>query len=238
MTYQTAIPRAFKGVASFSFALFFAAWIASLWFPLRMSKGGFMPRLSGGVVVWPILGPHKSPSRPTNFGFVLPKICRAPVVVQEEIDQAIAKGISANRKRKLWKEEVLRPLRLTGDQFGNPISASSPYSYGYAPSGVLTLVDIDDRYLGEGVFDSDRLHFTKVVGYTIRATAVEIPMWMPCGILSIFVLWLWHPNIAALVRKFRTPIGYCRGCGYNLTGNTSGRCPECGRVTDQQIVVT
>jgi len=21
----------------------------------------------------------------------------------------------------------------------------------------------------------------------------------------------------------------CRGCGYNLTGNSSGRCPECGR---------
>ena len=23
------------------------------------------------------------------------------------------------------------------------------------------------------------------------------------------------------------PRGHCRSCGYNLTGNTSGRCPEC-----------
>jgi hypothetical protein len=24
------------------------------------------------------------------------------------------------------------------------------------------------------------------------------------------------------------PIGLCRRCGYNLTGNLSGVCPECG----------
>lgn len=25
------------------------------------------------------------------------------------------------------------------------------------------------------------------------------------------------------------PFGTCFQCGYDLTGNTSGRCPECGR---------
>ena len=24
------------------------------------------------------------------------------------------------------------------------------------------------------------------------------------------------------------PSGHCQSCGYDLTGNTSGRCPECG----------
>lgn len=28
-------------------------------------------------------------------------------------------------------------------------------------------------------------------------------------------------------RRLRRP-GHCRQCGYNLTGNVSGRCPECG----------
>lgn len=25
------------------------------------------------------------------------------------------------------------------------------------------------------------------------------------------------------------PFGHCRTCGYNLTGNVSGVCPECGK---------
>jgi hypothetical protein len=26
---------------------------------------------------------------------------------------------------------------------------------------------------------------------------------------------------------------WCRGCGYNLRGNVSGRCPECGRAREE-----
>jgi len=29
-------------------------------------------------------------------------------------------------------------------------------------------------------------------------------------------------------RRFRLTHGLCLTCGYNLTGNVSGRCPECG----------
>jgi hypothetical protein len=28
------------------------------------------------------------------------------------------------------------------------------------------------------------------------------------------------------------PSGHCRKCGYNLTGNVSGVCPECGNVIE------
>ncbi len=34
----------------------------------------------------------------------------------------------------------------------------------------------------------------------------------------------------AYIRKPRPP-GTCRTCGYNLTGNTTGICPECGSPT-------
>lgn len=29
--------------------------------------------------------------------------------------------------------------------------------------------------------------------------------------------------------RSRYPLGHCQSCGYNLTGNVSGRCPECGQ---------
>lgn len=34
----------------------------------------------------------------------------------------------------------------------------------------------------------------------------------------------------ALFRPWHPP-GYCQNCGYDLTGNVSGRCPECGKET-------
>ena len=30
-------------------------------------------------------------------------------------------------------------------------------------------------------------------------------------------------------RKLRFPSGHCQTCGYDLTGNVSGICPECGK---------
>jgi hypothetical protein len=49
-----------------------------------------------------------------------------------------------------------------------------------------------------------------------------VPFWL---VLSVFVpvtgvLW-WRD-------RRRIPPGHCR-CGYDLTGNVSGRCPECGQ---------
>lgn len=40
------------------------------------------------------------------------------------------------------------------------------------------------------------------------------------------VCWLFV-NARAVLR--RLPKGLCPNCGYDLTGNTSGRCPECRR---------
>lgn len=33
--------------------------------------------------------------------------------------------------------------------------------------------------------------------------------------------------------RHRFPIGNCQKCGYNLTSNVSGRCPECGNEQEQ-----
>ncbi|MFH1746134.1 MAG: hypothetical protein ABIG44_03715 [Planctomycetota bacterium] len=55
-----------------------------------------------------------------------------------------------------------------------------------------------------------------------RVTTVTAPLWLglaPMGAVTALLWWLDRRNI---------PPGHCRKCGYNLTGNVSGVCPECG----------
>ena len=51
---------------------------------------------------------------------------------------------------------------------------------------------------------------------------VDIPLWIPLVVVAISTGFLWRRE-----RK-RPRSGHCRSCGYNLTGNVSGVCPECG----------
>ncbi len=51
---------------------------------------------------------------------------------------------------------------------------------------------------------------------------IWIPLWLPfviCALPSCLLWWL---------DRRRTRAGFCVECGYDLTGNVSGRCPECG----------
>jgi hypothetical protein len=54
-----------------------------------------------------------------------------------------------------------------------------------------------------------------------RVTSFVLPLWVPFLALLLPTLLLWFLD------RRRPPPGHCR-CGYNLTGLTSGRCPECG----------
>jgi hypothetical protein len=51
--------------------------------------------------------------------------------------------------------------------------------------------------------------------------AFSLPLWLPfaCAAASASLLWWRDRRVAA---------GHCPRCGYNLTGNVSGVCPECG----------
>ena len=55
-------------------------------------------------------------------------------------------------------------------------------------------------------------------------TVLVIPLWLPFLPLLALTAFVVHRD-----RTRKLP-GQCRKCGYNLTGNTSGRCPECGVV--------
>lgn len=50
---------------------------------------------------------------------------------------------------------------------------------------------------------------------------LDVPLWLPFVLVLLPTAFLWH-------RDPRPLPGHCRKCGYDLTGNESGVCPECG----------
>jgi hypothetical protein len=65
----------------------------------------------------------------------------------------------------------------------------------------------------------------------VTASCQTVLSWLPCAaVLIIFV-----PTMLRAIRAFcqyrglmRSYQGVCGTCGYDLRGNRSGRCPECG----------
>jgi hypothetical protein len=50
---------------------------------------------------------------------------------------------------------------------------------------------------------------------------IIVPLWCVLALVGAPTLLMWHLDR-------RIPPGHCQRCGYDLTGNVSGRCPECG----------
>ena len=53
------------------------------------------------------------------------------------------------------------------------------------------------------------------------ASYLILPLWIETLLLAILTFLLWR-------RDRRIPPHCCQKCGYNLTGNVTGVCPECG----------
>ena len=69
-------------------------------------------------------------------------------------------------------------------------------------------------------------HTADYVQSTIgRWKDINIPLWFPFLLVAVPTAWSW--------RRSRYPFGFCQACGYDLTGNVSGRCPECGRAIEK-----
>ena len=54
--------------------------------------------------------------------------------------------------------------------------------------------------------------------------SVSVPLWMPLVAFAIPTAVPWWR------RRPRFRAGLCQKCGYDLTANVNGRCPECGEV--------
>lgn len=61
-----------------------------------------------------------------------------------------------------------------------------------------------------------------------RSTSIEsirVPTWMLVAVFSLLPLWRESGRYS---KRRRSRANLCVECGYNLTSNTSGICPECG----------
>jgi len=63
------------------------------------------------------------------------------------------------------------------------------------------------------------IHFE---GWRGPGSELTVPLWIP--LLVVFI-----PAILAWLRILPWPEGFCQRCGYDLTGNVTGTCPECGQ---------
>ena len=59
-------------------------------------------------------------------------------------------------------------------------------------------------------------------GFRGDVSSISVPLPLPILLLAVPTAFLWWHGSRVLP-------GHCRKCGYDLTGNVSGRCPECGR---------
>lgn len=59
-----------------------------------------------------------------------------------------------------------------------------------------------------------------------KVYGVGLPFW-PLFLVSLVISCLLWKRVCR-----RLPLGLCTHCGYDLTGNVSGRCPECGGSVD------
>ena len=58
---------------------------------------------------------------------------------------------------------------------------------------------------------------------------LELPLHLPFLVFATPLAALWmYPRLPFTRRRWRRKHGLCVTCGYDLTGNESGVCPECG----------
>ena len=55
---------------------------------------------------------------------------------------------------------------------------------------------------------------------------IGAPLWAVFLALAFPTALMWYHD------RRRFPAHCCRKCGYDLTGNISGRCPECGEAVE------
>ena len=73
----------------------------------------------------------------------------------------------------------------------------------------------------------------------VRGDSLGMPLWFPTFLVGFYPLWSFVTLLNARVRTYaRGRRGSCLTCGYQMRGNVSGRCPECGTAIQDRVTPT
>ena len=157
-------------------------------------------------------------------------------VIQGQDFYSIGDGASHERMCKVMRERPNVSYQLTEHQhnkFGFPF-----HSMDYQSTSVFM------RLLGKGV--QGDCEFENLIEFHPKQLGLPWPWQAPGGGRYRFPLGILWPGFIAdafffavvsfimlccpriILRRIRHQRGLCLNCGYNLTGNVSGVCPECG----------
>ncbi len=124
----------------------------------------------------------------------------------------------------------LPPERRVEATFGYKTTAAGEYHKKDFPLGPLSFSYERSRYPGEppnGYSDEEKaLWYIPQVEFNLNAPAWLLPPLFAAYPIIAFIR-------GPLRRRKRFAEGACVRCGYNLTGNISGVCPECGTKIQQ-----
>ena len=211
--------RILKWIAVGTCALIPAAWIASVFAGVRV-----VTPVGSIAIYYGILEIRQSPpmaelasqhaSGESWLEECKETLLEAEAQVPANKEAEVTKAHLVSTWHELF-EEAVNSQAAQAAYWGIPIATTPNQSM-----GVLRLKPFGGPRLsrsGLGI----RLPTYHVRGKSASWTGVWIPLWVIA--LPVAVAW-------GIIRWRRRPIphGHCSRCGYDLTGNTSGTCSECG----------
>jgi hypothetical protein len=122
-----------------------------------------------------------------------------------------------------WSDSVLPPLDLRGFA----VEAIS----GRVTVGVLRIAPEVDTYSVEDSWSLSLAGARMCVEVSDPETIVwglSLPFWMPFTLFAAYPVVVFGRVLWKRTPAWRRRHGLCARCGYDLRGNTSGVCPECG----------
>jgi len=135
----------------------------------------------------------------------------------------------ANSGERHWSVQSahgILELVIATSTSGTQASSGSTWAYQSWPHGRLMFQSMQTTTATRLGFRFERLG---LLGGASPGHVVNLPHWFPLVLFSAYPVWAisrWF------LRRKKIRAGRCVGCAYNLKGNVSGICPECGRNTN------